>query len=220
MTQGFPLPGEEISPMYEVEIRSSGNEEEARYSFADQGIYITNISIQNNLLTMDRVQKDGDRYVSASQEYVTNNEERRDTKLRLETYSTESDGAQVRLTFEDGLGDTELLASKADQVADRDPLEIELGKEGVTEKFYVYGMGRLTAVCDSAGEAVPGGRSGCPAWSFLPDSPMSGREGTGIWYILRMPLHLRRRGKRHPLRRASGIWRLMKRSGSISPDIR
>ena len=151
---GISSAGEEISPMYEVEIRSSGNEEEARYSFADQGIYITNISIQNNLLTMDRVQKDGDRYVSASQEYVTNNEERRDTKLRLETYSTESDGAQVRLTFEDGLGDTELLASKADQVADRDPLEIELGKEGVTEKFYVYGMGGLTAVCDSAGEAV------------------------------------------------------------------
>ena len=151
---GISSAGEEISPMYEVEIRSSENKEEAKYSFADQGIYITNISIQNNLLTLDRVQKDGDCYVAAPQEYVTNNEERRDTKLTLATYSTESDGTQVRLTFEDGLEDTEPLVSKADQVADRNPLEIELDGESGTEKFYVYGMGRLVAVCDSAGEAV------------------------------------------------------------------
>lgn len=151
---GVSSAGGEISPMYEVEIRSSGNQEEASYSFADQGIYITDITIENNLLTLDRVQKDGDRYVAASKEYVTNNKGRRDTKATLETYNTESAGTQVRLTFEEGIEDTEPSVSKADQVAERDSLEIDLGGESGTEKFYVYGMGSLTAVCDSAGEAV------------------------------------------------------------------
>lgn len=151
---GISSAGDEITPMYEVEIRSSGNEREASYSFADQGIYITNVTIQNNLLTLDRVQKDGDRYVAAAQEYVTNNEERRETKLTLETYSTDSDGTQMRLTFEEGIEDTEPSLSKAALVAEKGPVEIDLGGEAETEKFYVYGLGSLTAVCDSAGEAV------------------------------------------------------------------
>ena len=151
---GISSAGDEITPMYEVEIRSSANKEEASYSFADQGIYITNIIIQNNLLTLDRVQKNGDQYVAAAQEYVTNNEERRETKLTLETYSTDSDGTQMRLTFEEGIEDTEPSLSKAALAAEKEPVEIDLGGEDETDKFYVYGLGSLTAVCDSAGEAV------------------------------------------------------------------
>lgn len=152
--EGISPTGGGISPMYEVEIRSSGNKEEASYSFEDQGIYITGVTIENNLLTLDRLQRDGDRYAAASQEYVTNNEERRDTKLTLETYSTDSDGRQVRLTFEDSIEGTEPSVSKTDQVAQKDPVEIDLGVESGAEKFYVYGMGSLAAVCDSAADAV------------------------------------------------------------------
>ena len=151
---GVSPAGESISPMYEVEIRNMNNEEMARYSFADQGIYITDISIRNNLLTLDRVQKDGEGYIAASQEYVTNNEERRNTKLALETYSTDLAGKQIRLTFADRLEDTEPVLSKADQVAEREALEIDLGESSADQKFYVYGMGSLTAVCDSAAEAI------------------------------------------------------------------
>ena len=74
---GVTVAGEEISPMYEIEIRNSDNKTEAQYSFEDQGIYTTDILIDGNLLTLNRVVKEGDTYNSTSQEYITNNQERK-----------------------------------------------------------------------------------------------------------------------------------------------
>lgn len=146
--------GGEITPMYEVEIRDSNNKEKAKYAFTDQGLYITDILIEGNLLTLDRVQKDGDRYITASPEYVTNNEERQDTKLTLETYTTDIAGTEIRLTFADGIEDAEPELTGADLVSEREPLELTFENDEDAGKFYVYGMGRLAAVCESAGEAV------------------------------------------------------------------
>ena len=146
--------GGEITPMYEVEIRDSNNKEKAKYAFTDQGLFITDILIEGNLLTLDRVQKDGDRYITASPEYVTNNEERQDTKLTLETYTTDIAGTEIRLTFADGIEDTEPELTGADLVSEREPLELTFENDEDAGKFYVYGMGRLAAVCESAGEAV------------------------------------------------------------------
>ena len=151
---GTSLTGGEITPMYEVEIRDSDNKEKAKYAFTDQGLYITDIVIEGNLLTLGRVQKDGDRYIAASPEYVTNNEERQNTKLTLETYSTEIAGREIRLTFADGIGDAEPALAKADLVSEREPLELTFESDENAGKFYVYGMGRLDAVCESAGDAV------------------------------------------------------------------
>lgn len=152
--EGISPSGGGIAPMYEVEIRSSANQEQARYTFLDQGMYISDILIEDNLLTLDRVQKNGSQYTAAAKEYVTNNEERKDTKLTLETYSSSAVGTEVRLTFTDGIEDLEPAVTKAEMTAEKEPLEIDLGADENGEKFYVYGMGKLTAVCDSAADAV------------------------------------------------------------------
>lgn len=151
---GTDASGVEISPMYEVEIRNWENKEEAKYSFTDQGIYTTDILFENNMLTFNRVQKDGERYSAASPEYVTNNEGRRETKLALETYSTDAGGTQVRFTFSDGIENTKPTVGKANQTTDGKSVEITLGETDDTQKFYVYGMGDLDGIYDRAGDAV------------------------------------------------------------------
>lgn len=151
---GMTVSGEEISPMYEIEIRNSDNETEARYSFEDQGIYTTDILIEGNLLTLNRVVREGDAYHSTSQEYITNNQERKETAVSLETYTTDVKETQVRLTFADGIGDTEPALVKPGQIASREPLTVTLSGGDGGEKFYVYGMGELAAVYDKAGYAV------------------------------------------------------------------
>ena len=47
---GQTVSGEEITPMYAVEILNSKNEKVAEYSFTDSGIYTTDILIDGNLL--------------------------------------------------------------------------------------------------------------------------------------------------------------------------
>ena len=151
---GVTVAGEEISPMYEIEIRNSDNKTEAQYSFEDQGIYTTDILIDGNLLTLNRVVKEGDTYNSTSQEYITNNQERKESAVSLETYATDVKETQVRMTFADGIGNAEPELVKPGQIASREPLTVTLSGGDSGEKFYVYGMGELVAVYDRAGYAV------------------------------------------------------------------
>lgn len=89
--------------MYEVQIRNAQNKEAAQYNFTEQNIYTTDVLIDGNLLTFNRVIKDGETYNSTKQEYVTNNAERRESKISLETYVSEDAGKQIRFTFADEL---------------------------------------------------------------------------------------------------------------------
>lgn len=151
---GQTVSGEAVTPMYAVEIVNSKNEQVAEYSFTDSGIYTTDILIDDNLLTLNRVQKDGSIYSATDQEYITNNEERRETTVSLAVYSTDRMQKQVRITFEDAADNTDIKVMKPHQLTAGEPLTITLSGTDDTEKFYVYGMGELTAVYDKAAYAI------------------------------------------------------------------
>lgn len=152
--KGVTVAGEEISPMYEIEIHNSDNKTEAQYSFTDQNIYTTDILIEGNLVTLNRVVKSGDAYNSASQEFITNNQERKESKVSLKNYTTDSAGKQVRMTFTGGIADAAPELLKPGQIASKDPLTVTLSGGDSGEKFYVYGMGELVAIYDKAGYAI------------------------------------------------------------------
>lgn len=152
--EGTTVAGEEVSPMYEIEIRNSDNKTEAQYSFEDQNIYTTDILIEENLLTLNRVVKEGKTYNFTSQEYITNNQEREESSVTLEKYSTDVKETQLRLTFADGIGNTEPELIKPGQIASKEPLTVTLSGGDSGEKFYVYGMGELVAIYDKAGYAI------------------------------------------------------------------
>ena len=151
---GQTVSGEEITPMYAVEILNSKNEKVAEYSFTDSGIYTTDILIDGNLLTLNRVEKRDSVYSTAEQEYITNNEERKETTVSLETYSTDRMQRQLRLAFADAAENTDVAVMKPHQLTTGEPLTITLSGTDTTEKFYVYGMGELVAVYDKAAYAI------------------------------------------------------------------
>lgn len=152
--KGQDVSGKKIEPMYEVEIRNSQNKVEASYSFTDQGLYTTDILIEDNLLTLNRVEKSGNRYQSTSQEYITNNTERKETKVTAESYSTDVMGRQIRLTMSDGVRDLEPGVEKAGFAAEGKTLQLTLDKDSEETRFYVYGMGGFAGMYDRAGDAV------------------------------------------------------------------
>lgn len=146
--------GEDVMPMYEVEIVNSKNEVQAAYSFTDSGLYTTDVQIDGNMVTLNRARKDGEVYAPAEQEYITSNKERKEQTVTLETYSTDTMERQMRITFEDRKEDTETAQQKPLQLVSGEPLTISLSGGSGAEKFYVYGMGSLVGVYDRAGDAV------------------------------------------------------------------
>ena len=63
---GVSASGEEITPMYELEIRSAENKVVTSYSFTDNNIYTTDILVEDNLVTLNRVTKNGSVYNRSS----------------------------------------------------------------------------------------------------------------------------------------------------------
>ena len=151
---GKTASGEEITPMYELEIRNSDNETAASYSFTDDNVYTTGILVQGNMVTLNRVRKNGDTYQSTDQEFITNNVERSDSTISLATYTTERMQTQTRLTFAEGIENTEPQVITPNELVLSEPLTITLSGSGEGVKYYVYGMGELEGIYDNAGNAI------------------------------------------------------------------
>lgn len=101
---GHTAAGGELFPMYELEIRNSENEVMKTYS-ADQ-IYISDVFIEENMMTLNRVVKSGETYTVTSQDYISSNEEKKTKSITLEAFSTDLKEKQMRLTYEKGISDT------------------------------------------------------------------------------------------------------------------
>ena len=151
---GMTASGEETTPMYELEIRNSDNEVVTSYSFVDSGMYTTDILIEDNLVTLNRVVKNGNVYNAATQEFITNNEERNDSTISLETYTTDRMQTQMRLTFGEGLENDEPAVLRPNQLVSGEPLTITISGDNDSVKYYVYGMGELEGIYDRAGYAI------------------------------------------------------------------
>ena len=89
--------------MYELEIRNSENEVMKTYS-ADK-IYISDVFIEENMMTLNRVVKSGETYTVTSQDYISSNEEKKTKSITLEAFSTDLKEKQMRLTYADGIED-------------------------------------------------------------------------------------------------------------------
>ena len=151
---GKKASGESITPMYELEIRNSKNKKVASYSFVDKGIYISDILIDDNMVTLNRVEKSGDIYNVTSQEFITNNEERKDTTIKTEVYTTALMEKQMRITFAEGAGEKSVKVIRPNQLASKNELEMVLADRSESVKYYVYGVGELAGIYDKASYAI------------------------------------------------------------------
>ena len=136
---GHTAAGGELFPMYELEIRNSENEVMKTYS-ADQ-IYISDVFIEENMMTLNRVVKSGETYTVTSQDYISSNEEKKTKSITLEAFSTDLKEKQMRLTYEKGISDTVPKILRPKQVVGKKPITITLNDKSKSEKYYVYGMG-------------------------------------------------------------------------------
>lgn len=150
--KGKTAAGEEILPMYKLEIRDSKNKVVKTYTVDD--IFISDIFIESNLVTLNRVKKSGDAYTVTEQDYISNNEERKESNIFLESYSTDLKEKQMRLTYADGITDQSPKILRPKQVMLDEPVTIAFDGKIKKDKYYVYGMGELVAIYDKASYAI------------------------------------------------------------------
>lgn len=150
--KGKTVAGEDILPMYELDIIDGRNKIVKTY--AADGIYISDIFIEQNLVTLNRVTKSGKVYTGTQQDYISNNEEHKKNNITLEAYSTDLKEKQLQLNFADGISDKSPKILRPKQVVLNEPVTIAFDDKVKSEKYYVYGMGQLVAIYDRASYAI------------------------------------------------------------------
>ncbi len=149
---GRTLAGEITLPMYKVEISDTKGKVVKTYAM-DQ-VYILDVAIQENMITLNRVTKNGDVYTGINQDYITNNEEKEKSNIELETIVTDQKETQMRLTFAEGISDKKPKLLKPKQVLFENPTTVAFDIGDETQKYYVYGIGKMQGVYDKAGYAI------------------------------------------------------------------
>lgn len=150
--KGKTSAGEDILPMYKLEIRDSKNKVVKTY--AEENTFISDVFIESNLVTLNRVVKSGKAYTVTEQDYISNNEERKESNIFLESFTTELKEKQMRLTYADGISDQSPKILRPKQVMLDEPVTIAFDGKVKSDKYYVYGMGELVAIYDKASYAI------------------------------------------------------------------
>ena len=149
---GKTVAGQAVFPMYKVVIEDEKGETIKKYE--QPGIYILGAVLDAHLITLKLAEKEGTSYNSTSEEYITNNEGKDDSRIYAETYATELKETQVRLVLNEQPEDRSPKLLKPKQTV-RDNLRIvDFTSAEPKNKCYVYGRGRLQGSYDRAGDAI------------------------------------------------------------------
>lgn len=158
---GETVSGRTVIPMYKIEIESSKGKVVKTYEQKDT--YTLSAAFEENMITLERVKKTGDTYKSVAEDHITNNEEKTESNIYTETYSTTLKQTQVRITYSDGIEDKEPKVLKPKQILHERPKVFSFGNGGSSkgdeeskseEKYVVYGCGEMQGVYGNAGDAV------------------------------------------------------------------
>lgn len=149
---GKTLSGEMAVPMHQIEICTE--KEEVIKTYEGGKYYILDAEIADGMITLDRAQKEGNTYTSAKADYISSNQEKEESNIMLDSYVTELKETQMRLTYVDGIRDKTPKVLKPKQVVQDEPALPTFGDDVEETGYYVYGLGELQGICETAGEAI------------------------------------------------------------------
>lgn len=150
--KGTTVTGQDILPMYQLEIRDSSNQ--VLKTYAQEGVYISDVLVDSNMVTLNRLTRNENTYTTAAQDYITSNEERKKNNIALETTSSDVKERQMRFNFADGIEEMSPKILRPKQVVSSKSITIAFDDEIRSDKYYVYGMGELVGIYDKAAYAI------------------------------------------------------------------
>lgn len=138
-----------------TEVRIQNFDGELVKSYHQDGYYVLDVTIQENLLELSRATKVGDSFAGTSGDQIMNNvRSKQDEVFSVITSTTVRQGNVTSIQFAaDSSGQPPLVVdTKIIEDPDR-TLNMELSSES-EDKYYVYGGGELSGIYDSASQAV------------------------------------------------------------------
>ncbi len=144
--------GTTILPCYKMEI--ADREGKVLKSYERKNVFISDINVNGNVLTMERCKKNGNSYKTVSQDSILSPEDKEKEIVSLVSRITTSSLTEWYISLPYGYVLTKVPARvKCEDEIVTNERALHLEHAGVT-KYYVYAMGRITGAYENAAEAI------------------------------------------------------------------
>lgn len=150
--EGKTVSGSAVVPMYKLEIRDKNDKLAKTYQY--ENIYVQDVLIEGNQVTVNRCTKNGALYTAINQDYITNNEEKETNNITLVSYNSTQNQKEMRLKFADGLSNIKPALREPKHVVLENPATVAFDTTGKKSGYYVYGIGEMQGVYEKAGYAI------------------------------------------------------------------
>lgn len=150
--EGKTVSGSAVVPMYKLEIRDKNDKLAKIYQY--ENIYVQDVLIEGNQVTVNRCTKSGALYTAINQDYITNNEEKETNNITLVSYNSTQNQKEMRLKFADGLSNIKPALQEPKHVVLENPATVAFDTTGKKSGYYVYGIGEMQGVYEKAGYAI------------------------------------------------------------------
>lgn len=167
--------GRTTFPMYTVRIQNKYGELLKEYT--EEGIYVSAVSVEDNLLALSRVKKSDKaelQYVNISSDYISNNQEKAEYINTVNTYTDGDYQKVVRISLKRN-GKNKTIFVKSQEVIYEGSNEVKPDKPGDgTSRFYTYYNGKLKGVYTNEANAVNSANNNY--------GTVLNEQGNYIWY--------------------------------------
>lgn len=149
---GLTVTGEEILPIYKMEIMDGANSVAKTYE--QNNIFISDVWVEENQITLSRVTKEEGVYTATSRDYITNTEEKRNDAVSLDLFSTDLKESQLRFVFAETIEKFEPDVIRPIVETTKNSVTVAFDSEVKEDQYYVYGLGRLQGIYDNTAQAI------------------------------------------------------------------
>lgn len=150
--QGTLVTGEAILPMYKMEILEGENQVAKTYQ--QENIYISDVWVEDNQITLNRMTKTEGIYTGIARDYITNTEEKKEMAITLEVFQSKLKKKQLRFVFEEPIRKLEAECIKPELKTIKKAFTLAFDSEVKTDQYYVYGIGKMQGIFDNAAQAI------------------------------------------------------------------
>ena len=147
--------GRAIYPMHRINIASlvSGDVKVLK-SYEKEGYYISDIEIDGFTIYLDRIQHNGETYVSVAQDMIMNREGDSNKTISVQKKQHSQKQAQIQLVLKKTMEEKapKLLTPK--EAILEEAKEVSFDKTALQSEYYVYAQGKVLLSTDNVADAV------------------------------------------------------------------
>ena len=124
-------------------------------NYGDSGLYISDAAVNNNRITLYRVERGAGGYTRTDEDYIMTNAAQEEQKVSAGSYVSELKETVYQISLLWPVENTKPKLLHPKEVLFEDSREVVLEEAAdPSSRFYVYGRGRLQAVYAQAGPAI------------------------------------------------------------------